>query len=191
MSTTMTNYLQDATKFHVIEWKDKKRGYLDETAFELTLDKDKEERLTEKEEIKPRIISAGELEEDITPVGSFRQHSEEYIVYNTQELISSLINEFSLWRKVQTEDALVHISKIKDSVNKFESYLHQKPESRILISTLQLILENNRWESITRTQITQLVSELERFQDGNVDWKNLEKFSQQMYRTKLNIVKQF
>jgi len=187
----MTHYSQDATELHVIEWKDIKRGYLDKTAFELTLDKDKEERLTEKEEIKPRIISTGELEEDITSVGSFRQHSEKYIVYNTQELISSLINEFSLWRKVQTEDALVHISKIKDSVNKFESYLYQKPESRILISTLQLILENNRWESITRAQITQLISELERFQDGNVDWKNLEKFSQQLYRTKLNIVKQF
>ena len=180
-------YTQDATFRPNIVWE--QREYFEPTN-SIPLPSKKEERaLTDRQEKGEDATTTENLGETLADFRLSERYSEEYISYNTRELISNLIVEFSSWRQLGTEDALIHISKVKDMVNSFESYLHQEPKHRLLLSTLQLLFQNNKWEKMTAGQINLIISELKRFQGGELDWEGLEKLSRQLYSAKMRLLK--
>lgn len=122
-------------------------------------------------------------------VYAIKSYSPEYIAYNTKLIIDKLDNELALWQKTNPDDAFPYISNIKDLLEENEEYLTQKDENRLLLSLLELIFQNNNWENIEQEDIKFLRREVIRFKDGNVDWKNLDNFSKQLYRKNLSVFK--
>lgn len=115
--------------------------------------------------------------------------SNEYVSFNTSSLIEKIDSELSSWENLETEEALAHISNIKDLLEVSVEYLTQKPETRILLSILELLFQNNNWENMNKGDIIYLRSELKRFSEGEVDWDNLTKFSKQLYRKRMHLLK--
>lgn len=126
------------------------------------------------------------LEKGITPI---RGYSEGYVEFNTQSLINSLDKELQSWETLGTEEALPHISNIKELLAKNSQYLVHKSENRVLFSLLELVFQNNNWDSIDQGDIKYLRQELTRFNNGMVEWKNLQRFSKQLYRKKFSVLK--
>lgn len=109
-------------------------------------------------------------------------YSESYLIYNTKSLINDVSLELEEWERLGTEEALLPISKIKDALKENAKYLMLKDETRILLSLLKLLFQNNKWEFINPSQVRQLRAELSRFRDGLVSYESLKTFSQQLYR---------
>ncbi len=115
--------------------------------------------------------------------------SKEYVSFNTYSLIDKIDQELSLWADLDTDEALAHISNIKDILEANSEYLIQEPETRILLSMLQLLFRNNNWENIDKKDILYLRNELKRFKEGNATWNELRKFSKQLYRKRMYLLK--
>ncbi|HEV2339643.1 MAG TPA: hypothetical protein VGT05_02620 [Patescibacteria group bacterium] len=116
-------------------------------------------------------------------------YSSNYISYNTYALIKKINDELSAWENLETEDALAHISNIKDLLQENADYLTQKSETRILLSMLELLFENNNWETMDKKDIKYFQTELKRFNEGEVNWDGLSMFSKQLYRKKMYLLK--
>ena len=115
-----------------------------------------------------------------------REFTDSYIAHNTVWLLNELIKEFSAWSEKDIADALVNISSIKTILSKFKKYLYQNSANRILISTLELIFQNNNWEKLPKSQIKEFIKELQRFKNGEVKFESFKTFSQQLYRLGLS-----
>jgi len=127
-----------------------------------------------------------ETSENLNMTSSF---SEEYITHNTKILVSNLIKEFNEWENtIDITEALPYVSKIKDLLVESSKYLYQKPHTRILLSTLQLLFTNENWEKLNRKKINQIKIQLEEFQSGDVNIQNLKKFSRQLYENKIDLL---
>jgi|WetSurMetagenome_2_1015567.scaffolds.fasta_scaffold22419_3 hypothetical protein len=114
--------------------------------------------------------------------------SQSYISHNTSLVARKIVSELKKWEENSTPDSLAYIAEIKDIVENYQSYLYLKNEDRILISLLKSLLESNNWESITQSSIKYLRIEISRFIDGDVNWKNLETFSKQLYRNNFSVI---
>jgi len=116
-----------------------------------------------------------------------RHLSNSYIGFNTKGFVSELTNEFLEWEGVDlvSDDKVVYVNNIKELIEDNRRYLSQKDENRILLSLVDYIFEDDRWITMTHSQIKIFRKELERFRDGNVDKSSLVEFSKQIYRNSL------
>ena len=117
--------------------------------------------------------------------------SDAFIIFNTKNMINELMNNFALWEKTGTSEGILYISNIKDILDKYRERLKIKSCNRILISSLDLIFENNIWEDLPEGQMDFLRKELDRFRDGVIESSELNKFTKQLYRSKISLLKNY
>jgi|SRR5579871_1613534 len=118
-----------------------------------------------------------------------KTYSQGYIAFNTYALIEKINKELQSWETLGTDDALIHISNIKDILQENADYLTQKSETRILLSMLELLFENNNWETMDKKDVNYLQRELKRFDEGEVNWESLSMFSKQLYRKRMYLLR--
>ncbi len=117
-----------------------------------------------------------------------RNYSKKYIELSTQSLTNKLINEFKEWENKGTENSISHIANIRQYLDEFSVYLEQRPEQRVMLSLLELIFQNNHWESMDKKEVTKIKDEVARFSSGEIDWSSLKTFSRQIYNKKISIL---
>ena len=117
----------------------------------------------------------------IEPVVEKTEYSSTYIEHNVNLLISSLKSDFFSWSEKGTEDSYSEISRIKNTLEEYAPYLERREDTNILLGTLELLFQNNNWEKLNNKKLNLVVTELDRFRSGSVDWNSLEKFSKQLW----------
>lgn len=116
--------------------------------------------------------------------------SENYIAYNSEKMVRGILDKLTYWLENGTQSSYHIIASIRDSVNHYSTYLTQKEENRLFLNGIKLLLDNNDWENLNDKKLKNLIFEVKRFEDGNIDWDKVELFSKQIKRMKLNILKE-
>lgn len=120
-----------------------------------------------------------------TPVNE-SNYTTDYLALNTRGLINNIENELELWIQKGTTESHIHILNIKQSLEKYETYLIKKSETRLLLSSLELIFKNNAWESLPVEKLKFLKTGIQRFSNGEVENRDLVIFLTEMHKGRIS-----
>lgn len=129
------------------------------------------------------------LENEPTQIVQTTKLSDQYISFNLSKMITQIKSELEAWLQNGTDDSLTHISNIKEILDTQSVYMTVREDGEILLGYLELLFTNNNWLELRETQIKQFISELNRFENGEVSWEQLQLFSKQLFRSGISPLK--
>lgn len=116
------------------------------------------------------------------------KNSNEYVDYQTKNMVNELIYLFSQWNEYGTENSLHKITQIKELLDLYIKVLASKDENRIFLNTVNILVENNNWDELSENQLKQFITELKKFDDGVITWDRVGMFSKQVKRLELDFI---
>ncbi len=129
------------------------------------------------------------LEKEPTQIVQTTGLSNQYISFNLSKMIAQIKSELEAWLQNGTDGSLTHISNIKEILDTQSAYMTVREDGEILLGYLELLFTNNNWLELKKTQIRQFIRELNRFEDGEVSWEQLQLFSKQLFRSGISLLK--
>jgi len=121
------------------------------------------------------------LDEEESELIQKQKYSNNYISYEVAALIETLIKNLRAWKAKGTPNSYSEISYIKTQLEEYSEYLEQKDETRVLLGVLEVLFENDNWQKVEDKKLNLLINELEKFRDGEVNFRSLETFSKQIW----------
>ncbi len=114
-------------------------------------------------------------------------YSEEFLSFQTESFVRQVLNNLDIWASEGTDDAIPQIAKTKQLLQQYERYLVVNKESRMLLAGLELVFENNAWESLPSEKVSILKNILSRFKYG-IEIKGIKTFMTELHTQKISVM---
>ena len=109
-----------------------------------------------------------------------------YIQHNTTTFLNRVHSAVDEWANTGTENSISSIAELRRIKDIYREYLNQEPIGRIVHSTLSLIFENNKWESIEITKVQKLAHILKSLISSDKSEDNVKNFVRELVRAKID-----
>lgn len=110
--------------------------------------------------------------------------SDTYIQLKTRELVDVVTKELYKWSKLETHEALVHVSSIKDEIDEKFNFVSRSQNHRIFVSALRLIV--SQWEVLNPEKVKSLAEHMSNYSDGQISSHDIKSLNNFLFSQEIN-----
>ncbi len=133
--------------------------------------------------------NTGTLKEAVKPIRISSGFSQVYVDFQRRSLLRGLSSELGNWISKGNQAGLPSIVNVKRLLTDNANYLDQYQDTRLLLGTLELIFENNEWNTISNNKLQFLKSKVDYLADNELDFDQMKKFIKEIHTSKIRILK--
>lgn len=111
------------------------------------------------------------------------------VKFHRQSLLRNLSSELNEWIKNGSQVGLPSVVNVKRLLADNADYLDQYQDTRLLLGTLELIFENNEWNTIQNNKLLFLKSKVDYLADNELSFAQMQKFIKEIHTSKIRILK--